>query len=139
MQHIEHIDYLSDTDQCAIQEAMEEQVGTLRDAVKGRVIVGVEREREIRYGRVLGAVTITLDGGKRVRICDTDECCAYGEVEGVNVNLVGAVVTDVTAEDGFERWFILGESRPIAELNVSWGVGNYPYYMFGLEIQREEQ
>ena len=130
MQHIEHIDHLSDADQCAIQETMAEQVGTLRDAVKGRVIVGVERKHR-------NVVTLTLDAGKRVRIRDTDDCCAYGYVDGVNVNLVGAVVTDVTTEDGFERWFILGESRPIAELNVSWGVGNYPYYMFGLEIQVE--
>lgn len=116
-------------EQADIQETMEGQVGALRDALKGQVIVGVARER--------GVVTITLNGGKRVRLRDTDDCCAYGAVDDVNVNLAGAVVTDVITDDEFERWFILGESKLIAELDVSWDVVNYPYCVYGLEIQVE--
>ena len=106
--------------------AMSEQVNALAEGVVGQIITHVEKSPN--------RVTLTLDSGRRVHIVDIIDCCGHGWVHSADFDLTGAVVTHVQAESTYTKWYLLGEHKVIGALDVEWDPGNYPYYMYGLDI-----
>jgi hypothetical protein len=119
---------------------MPENVATLAEAVVGHRIVSVEENVEIpgdrRYwGRGFG-MAITLDNGKRVFLADTDDCCAYTQLETflLHADKVDHIITGVGTTDGFTRWHIFADFGDVLELTVGWSPGNPFYYGYGFDI-----
>lgn len=120
-------DWLGKEEREQIDREMSEQVTSLAEGVVGQIITHVEKSPD--------RMTLTLDSGRRVHISDTESCCAYGYVRRADFDLTGAVVTHVRSENEHTRWYLLGEHKIIGELDVEWGAGNYPNYMYGLDIR----
>lgn len=124
------------------QEVMQGSVDVLAENLVGQRIVSVERtnvpEDTRRYGR--SQVTVfTLANGKKVNLYDTDDCCAFTEVESFKfLENVDNAITRVEASDGFSVWHIYAENIPVATLDVEWSPGNPYYYGFGFEVQVED-
>ena len=119
--------WLEEGEQEQIEMTMGEQVNALAEGVVGQIITHVEKSTD--------RVTLTLDSGRRVHIVDINDCCGHGYVHSTDFDLTGAVVTHVQAESAYTKWYLLGEHKVIGALDVGWGVGNYPYYMYGLDIR----
>lgn len=121
---------------------MPDTVQELRDQVIGRKIVkaeqGAARYKNPYFGfkdRGAGLI-LTLDNGKRVILADTDDCCAFTELESffLNVENVDHVITGVGTTDGFTRWHIYADFGDILSLDVDWSAGNPFYYGYGFDI-----
>ena len=69
---------------------MPNNVDTLRQAVVGSRIVSVEKGVEVPGSSIWNgpetATVITLDNGKRVRLVNTSDCCAFTELEAFLLN-----------------------------------------------------
>ena len=109
-----------------------ENVAELTEAVVGRRIVRIEEQADIpegqgsRYwGRSTGLL-LELDNGRRVYLSDTDDCCAFTELEGVikHLDQIDHVITGVGTTDGAERWHIFADAGDVLELQVAWSPGN---------------
>lgn len=119
---------------------MPENVATLTDAVVGRRITRVVRDVKLPnlktyLSRSHGTV-ISLDDGSQVVLMDTDDCCAYTELEAflLHPELVDHIITGVGTTDGYERWHIYADMGDVLELVVGWSSGNPFYYGYGFEI-----
>ena len=110
---------------------MPDNVDTLAAAVVGRRIISVEKD---------AATVITLDDGRRVALRDTDDCCAYTELEAflLHPERVDHIITGVGTTDGFTRWHIYADMGDVLELTVGWSSGNPFYYGYGFDISIEE-
>ena len=110
----------------------------LTDALVGRKIVKVETDvKDDEYSYSYGEATVlTLDNDVQVRIRDTSDCCAYTEMENVIQHLpeLDHVITNVTADDGYERFHIFADLGEVLELQLSWSEGNPFYYGYGFYI-----
>jgi hypothetical protein len=119
-------------------EVMGGNAKELQEAIVGHRIVGVDKAKPPKdqwWGRRELAVRLTLDDGREVFIEDTDDCCAFTEVEDFKfLEGVDNAVTSVTTEDGFSKWFIYADSVPVVDLKVAWSPGNPYYYGFGFNI-----
>lgn len=114
-------------------------VAELEEAVVGHRIVKAERDPNVKspYSwRDSGGFVITLDNGKRVVLQDTDDCCAYTELESfcLNVENIDHVITGVGTTDGATRWHIYADLGDVMELQVGWSSGNPFYYGYGFDI-----
>jgi len=109
---------------------MPDNVDTLAAAVVGRRIISVEKD---------AATVITLDDGRRVALRDTDDCCAYTELEAflLHPERVDHIITGVGTTDGFTRWHIYADMGDVLELEVGWSCGNPFYYGYGFNITVE--
>ena len=118
---------------------MQGNVEDLAQAVVGHRIVRAERaEWPGRYewsGATKGFV-ITIDDGRKVRLVDTDDCCAYTSLEKflLHPERVDHVITGVGTTEGFTRWHIYADMGDVLELEVGWSSGNPFYYGYGFSI-----
>lgn len=121
---------------------MPENVAELETAVMGHKIVKAEKQSiqlEYHY-RAEDALTLTLDNGKRVNLVNTNDCCAYTELESflLNPEMVDHIITGVGTTNGYTVWHIFADTGDIMSLNVGWSAGNPFYYGYGFEIRVED-
>ena len=119
---------------------MPENVAELAEAVVGHRIVSVEKDVQVPkpdhyWGKSTGAA-LTLDNGKRVFLINTDDCCAYTELEAflLHADRIDHVITGVGTTEGFTRWHIYADMGDVLELTVDWSAGNPFYYGYGFSI-----
>jgi hypothetical protein len=119
---------------------MPEDVATLAGHVVGHRIVAVEKAvsapGRYEWSSPTIGTALVLDNGKRVILADTDDCCAYTELEDVILNLdrIEHVITGVGTTEGYTRWHIYADLGDVAELKVGWSCGNPFYYGYGFDI-----
>lgn len=125
---------------------MPNSLAALGEAVIGHKIVSVEpaTEEEITaleadddwgwFGR--GGAIITLDNGTRVALQNTDDCCAFTELEAflLHPDKVDHLITGVGSTDRFTRWHVFADAGDILELTVGWSSGNPFYYGYGFNL-----
>lgn len=115
-----------------------ENVGALATAVVGHRIVSVETESvPNRWGSAEESTVIKLDDGTRVALADTNDCCAFTELESflLHPERVDHIVTGVGTTDGYTTWHIYADLGDVMELKVGWSCGNPFYYGYGFAIQ----
>jgi hypothetical protein len=131
---------VEELDEDADDGTMPENVEELREAVVGHRIVQADR-REIpgRYYGMTTALVLTLDDGTEVRLRNTDDCCAYTEVEQflLHPEKVDHVIMGVGTTDEYTRWHIYADWGDVLELTVGWSPGNPFYYGYGFDITVE--
>ena len=119
---------------------MPNNVDTLRESVVGRRIIRTERRQVRRYEHVDGyfdeAFIIVLDDGTEVQMKNTDDCCAYTELNEflLHPDRVDHVIMGVGTTDGYTRWHIYADMGDVLELTVGWSCGNPFYYGYGFDI-----
>lgn len=122
---------------------MPENVDALRKSVVGRKIVSAEKgEVPGRWGGyTTKGFIITLDDGKRVVLRNTDDCCAYTDLEGflLHADKIEHVITGVGTTEGYTKWHIYADLGDVLELSVGWSSGNPFYYGYGFDIAVEEE
>ena len=81
-------------------------------------------------------VIITLDDGTEVRLKNTDDCCAYTELEAflLHPEKVDHIIMGVGTTEEYSRWHIYADHGDILELTVGWSCGNPFYYGYGFDI-----
>lgn len=87
-----------------------------------------------------GAFEITLDDGRTVTMRDTDDCCAFTELDRflMHPDKIDHIITGVGTTGGFTAWHIYADMGDVLELGVSWGCGNPFYYAYGFTIEVTE-
>lgn len=119
---------------------MPENVAELAKSVVGRKIVSVEQNVSIpgtyEWQRGNTGTALTLDNGKQVIIENTDDCCAFTELEEVILHLdkIDHIITGVGTTDGYETWHIYADLGDVMEMKVGWSSGNPFYYGYGFNI-----
>lgn len=120
---------------------MPANVAELSEAVVGRRIVKAERGEvpSDYYWNTTGLI-LTLDDGRRVKLGNTDDCCAYTELESFLLapDAVEHVITGVGTTDGYTTWHIYADMGDVLQLQVAWSPGNPFYYGYGFTIKVEE-
>lgn len=125
---------------------MPENVERLSTEVVGHRIVSAERVTVPRYPDpyyandpkyAIEVFQITLDNGKKVRLRNTDDCCAYTELEEflLHPNSVDHIILGVGTTDGYNTWHIYADWGDMLKLTVGWSCGNPFYYGYGFDIQ----
>lgn len=121
---------------------MSENVKTLEEQIVGRRIVEIEERAQVPrtedyYYRPHSGLKLTLDNGKVVYLCDTDDCCAYTALNGLvkHLDKIDHVITGVGTTDGFTKWHIYADLGDVLELEVGWSAGNPFYYGYGFDIK----
>lgn len=120
---------------------MPENVATLAEAVVGHRIVSVEKGVQVpkrpQDWRASTGTALTLDNGKRVFLVDTDDCCAYTELQAflLHPQRIDHVITGVGTTGEFTCWHIYADMGDVLELTVSWSAGNPFYYGYGFDIR----
>jgi hypothetical protein len=113
----------------------------LAEQVVGHRIVSAEQVDGTRGycggGRDL---VITLDNGKRVRLIDTEDCCAYTQLDSFLLapNSVDHMIMGVGSTDDYTTWHIYADMGDVLALNVDWSPGNPFYYGYGFTIEVED-
>lgn len=117
---------------------MPKNVDTLRESVVGRRIVRVEKNVQVpdRYDGTTDGTVITLDDGRKVQLANTDDCCAYTELESflLHADRIDHVITGVGTTDGYTTWHIYADMGDVLEVSVGWSCGNPFYYAYGFHI-----
>lgn len=130
------LEHLKDTDD---DGTMTDNVKTLADAVVGhRIVSAVQAQVPNRsWGGTCEALVITLDNGKRVELIDSDDCCAYTQLEKflLHPERVDHIILGVGTTDGYETWHVYADMGDVLELSVGWSAGNPFYYGYGFHIQ----
>lgn len=111
-------------------------VATLAEAVIGHKIVSVDQTDEVEDGLWRWeAVVITLDDGTKVKMYDTDDCCAFTELESflLHADKIDHMILGVGTTDGYTTWHIYAED--VLEMRVGWSCGNPFYYGYGFDIR----
>lgn len=119
---------------------MPDNVATLADAVVGHRIVSVEKD--VRVPSPYGSwddgrgTALVLDNGKRVVLVDSDDCCAYTELQTflLHADKIDHIITGVGTTDGYTTWHIFADMGDVLELSVEWSCGNPFYYGYGFRI-----
>lgn len=115
---------------------MPDNVATLEQAVVGHRIISAEKTRiQGDWGRP-DALVLTLDNGKQVRLANTNDCCAYTELEDFFLDpaSVDHMILGVGTTDGYTTWHIYADWGDILRLEVGWSSGNPFYYGYGFAI-----
>lgn len=107
---------------------MPRNVADLREHVVGHRIVSAEKDGQ--------TFTITLDNGKCVELADTDDCCAYTDLQAflLHPERVDHIITGVGTTGGYTTWHIYADMGDVLELTVGWSSGNPFYYAYGFAI-----
>lgn len=117
---------------------MPENVESLASHVVGHKVSSVDQNVQVptEYWGTGTATVLTLDNGKQVLLRDTNDCCAFTEMENVILHLdkIDHVITGVGTTDEFERWHIYADFGDVVELEVGWSSGNPFYYGYGFDI-----
>jgi hypothetical protein len=120
-----------------------DNVQELEEAVVGRKIVSAEWVEgvfpESWRARESKAFVLTLDNGTKVRLHDTDDCCAYTTLESflLHPERVDHVILGVGTTDRYQKWHIYADMGDVLELQVGWSCGNPFYYGYGFDITVE--
>lgn len=79
---------------------------------------------------------IVLDNGKTVTLHNTDDCCAYTDLNAflLHPDKVDHVIMGVGTTDDYMTWHIYADAGDILELTVGWSAGNPFYYGYGFDI-----
>jgi hypothetical protein len=111
---------------------MPESLDDLRAVVIGHRIISVDAGT--------AEVILTLDNGKRVRLMDTDDCCAYTEVESflLHADRIEHAITGVGTTGDFTTWHLFADAGDVMEMKVGWSSGNPFYYGYGFRIAVED-
>ena len=115
----------------------------LRAAVVGHRIVRAytkEDGLEVPWFRRGTPLILELDNGRTVAVRDTDDCCAYTEIEEflVHVDTIDHVILGVGTTDGYQTWHIYADLGDVLEMKVGWSCGNPFYYGYGFDIRVED-
>lgn len=119
---------------------MPDNVATLAEAVVGHRIVkaGYRDDVTLLPRTYLGrtAFVIELDDGTLVTLRDTNDCCAYTELEAflLHPERVDHVIMGVGTTDGYSTWHVYADYGDVLELTVGWSAGNPFYYGYGFVI-----
>jgi hypothetical protein len=117
----------------------DEDNGTMPDNVAelSKHVVG---HRIVSATTAGGGFTITLDNGTSVELVDTDDCCAYTELQQflLRPERVDHIITGVGTTDGYTTWHIYADMGDVLELSVGWSSGNPFYYGYGFAIRVNE-
>lgn len=116
-------------------------VDELRSAVVGRRIVSAEKGTVVNdWGRPVDGFVITLDNDRRVSLANTDDCCAYTELEAflLHADRIDHIITGVGTTDGYQKWHIYADMGDVLEMTVGWSSGNPFYYGYGFDITVED-
>lgn len=123
-------------------DIMSSNVDTLAEGVVGHKIVKagwVERDLVGKnyYWYGSNQFEIELDNGTKVYLANTDDCCAYTDLNNflLNADLVDHVIMGVDATGNFSTWHIYADMGDVLALDVSWSSGNTGYYGFGFHIE----
>ena len=110
---------------------MPSNVATLADAVVGHRIVSAEKSN---------GLVLTLDNGKKVILRDSNDCCAYTELESflLHPESVDHVIMGVGTTKGYDTWHIYADFGDVMELHLGWSCGNPFYYGYGFYITVED-
>ncbi len=120
---------------------MPENVAELSDAVIGRRIISAGKETtEGPYGWKSEQVVITLDDGRRVKLADTSDCCAYTELREflLHPEAVDHAILGVGTTGDYTTWHIYADFGDVMELTVGWSCGNPFWYGYGFDIVVED-
>lgn len=113
-------------------------VEELSKHVVGHKIVGVVKDvlAPNEWGGNSLATRLTLDNGMSVFLANTDDCCAFTDLEAITLNLdkIDHVITGVGTTDGYTKWHIYADLGDVVELTVGWSSGNPFYYGYGFDI-----
>ncbi len=123
---------------CGVMPA---NVAALAEQVVGHRIVSVETgQGPDRWYGTTGHATITLDSGKKVKLVDTDDCCAYTALNSflLHADKIDHIITGVGTTDKYETWHIFADFGDVLELKVGWSCGNPFYYGYGFDIVVED-
>jgi hypothetical protein len=125
-------------DEDADDGTMPDSLTALEHAVVGQRITSVEHNLPVpdKYDGTTTGTIITLDSGKRVTLANTDDCCAYTELETflLHADRIDHVITGVGTTDGYTKWHIYADMGDVLELSVGWSCGNPFYYAYGFHI-----
>jgi len=116
---------------------MPDNVETLAAAVVGHRIVKSEmRDNTGHYGCNLKVFVITLDNGTEVQLDNTDDCCAYTELQEflLHPEMVDHVIMGVGTTESYNTWHIYADLGDVLELTVGWSCGNPFHYGYGFSI-----
>lgn len=122
---------------------MPENLDELRRAVIGRRIVKAD-SRQVSTCTWNGAVekrtVLTLDDGREVTLEDTNDCCAFTELEEfwLDPSSVDHVITGVGTTGDYTTWHIYADFGDVMRLKVGWSCGNPFYYGYGFDITVSE-
>ena len=116
---------------------MQDNVDDLAEAVVGHRIVKVEPHPGGNSYWDRSGTAIFLDNGKKVLLRDTNDCCAYTELNNflLNPELVDHVIMGVSSNGDFSTWHIYADMGDVLALDVGWSSGNTGYYGFGFSIE----
>ena len=119
---------------------MPENVAELSKSVVVRRIVAVEKETIEKPDSWRGAqpaTVLTLDDGTQVQLFDTDDCCAYTELESflLHHDRIDHVITGVGTTEGYTVWHVFADFGDVMEMRVGWSCGNPFYYGYGFDIR----
>lgn len=124
-------------------DTMPDNVDELRQEVVGHKIVSASfvDKPHSWFGREYTekVFQITLDNGKQVILRDTDDCCAFTELEDffLHVDKIDHIITGVGTTEGFSKWHIYADLGDVLELTVGWSEGS-GYYGYGFSIAVED-
>lgn len=121
-------------------QVMSDNVQELRDGVVGHRIIEAGWKNRPYHGPWEERVFhIKLDNGKRVILRDTDDCCAYTELQAflVNVDKIDHIITGVGTTEGYTKWHIFADLGDVLEITVGWSEGS-GYYGYGFSIAVED-
>ena len=120
---------------------MPDSLAALEQAVVGQRITSVEYNVPVpgKYDSTAIGTVITLGSGKRVTLANTDDCCAYTELEYflLHADRIDHVITGVGTTDGYSTWHIYADMGDVLEMSVQWSSGNPFYYAYGFAIEVE--
>lgn len=111
---------------------MPENRDLLAEAVVGHKIVSVTQNG--------GSAIIHLDNGKRVRLAEGGDCCAFTMLESflLHPDKVDHVITGVGTTNGYRVWHVYADMGDVLALTVGWSAGNPFYYGYGFDITVED-
>lgn len=117
---------------------MPTNVDALAASVVGRRIVSAERREPTSSRWFRGyELVLTLDDGRQVILVDTEDCCAYTELEDFFLDpaSVDHVILGVGTTDEYTTWHIYADFGDVMRLQVGWSPGNPFYYGYGFDIK----
>lgn len=120
---------------------MPDNVAKLENAVIGRRIVSVDKlPTRDKWSRTDEDTVITLDDGHRVRLINTDDCCAFTELESflLHPEAVRHMILGVGTTDQYTTWHIYADFGDVMTLKVGWSCGNPFWYGYGFDIVVED-
>jgi hypothetical protein len=121
---------------------MPNNVEELEKVVIGHRIIKAEKLPEPNHAYGYGGymLVLTLDNGTRVRLHDTNDCCAYTSLEEffTHPEMVEHAILGVGTTEGYTKWHIYADFGDVMGLKVGWSCGNPFYYAYGFDIAVEK-